>query len=121
MNVSFAVSILAGVTLVTAGSLLVVRLARKSRAATRHVSLASTFITLLLLPAVSPIAPRRELAVPAVPRSSVVAPAVEMLADVVSTAPRSTGAPQATEEPRAFQMPSWSTLLIAGWLAGSGL
>ena len=43
MNGSFVVSMLAGVTFVTAGSLAAVRLARTSRAATRHVWLASSF------------------------------------------------------------------------------
>jgi uncharacterized protein (TIGR03435 family) len=121
MNGSFVVSMLAGVTFVTAGSLVAVRLARTSRAATRHVWLASSFVTLLLLPAVAIVAPRMELAVPTVARSSVVAPAVELINEVVSTAPPVT-APQtpASETTRAFHL-SWPTLLFVAWVAGACL
>jgi hypothetical protein len=122
MNGSFVVSMLAGVTFVTAGSLAAVRLARTSRAATRHVWLASSFVTLLLLPAVAIVAPPMELAVPAVTRSSVVAPAVELINEAVSTTPfvtePQTGAP---ETRRTSHMPSWPAVLFVAWLVGACL
>ncbi|HKV98881.1 MAG TPA: M56 family metallopeptidase [Vicinamibacterales bacterium] len=122
MNGSFVVSMLAGVTFVTAGSLAAVRFARTGRAATRHVWLASSFVTLLLLPAVAIVAPRMELAVPAVARSSVVAPAVELINEVVSATPPVT-APQtrASETTRAVHMPPWPAVLVVAWLAGACL
>ena len=121
MNGSFVVSMLAGVTFVTAGSLAAVRLARTSRAATRHVWLASSFVTLLLLPAVAIVAPRMELAVPTVARSSVVAPAVELINEVVSTAPLVTPQTRASETTRTFHTPPWPAVLFVAWLAGACL
>jgi uncharacterized protein (TIGR03435 family) len=122
MNGSFVVSMLAGVTFVTASSLAAVRLARASRAATRHVWLASSFVTLLLLPAVAIVAPRMELAVPTVAQSSVVAPAVELINEVVSTAPLVT-APQtpASDTSRTFHLPPWPAVLFVAWCAGACL
>lgn len=122
MNGSFVVSMLAGVTFVTAGSLAAVRLARTSRAATRHVWLASSFVTLLLLPAVALVAPRMELAVPAVARSSVVAPAVDLVNEAVSTTPFVAGSQAgAPETRRTLQMPPWPAVLFVAWLVGACL
>src|SRR5262245_10398647 len=113
MNGSFVVSVLAGVTLVTAASLVMVRLARKTRAATRHVWLVSTFVTLLLLPAVSIIAPRRELTIPPVGETSVVAPAIELITRAGPIAPASpTPQPGASGDIRIVRSPSWPTVLL---------
>jgi uncharacterized protein (TIGR03435 family) len=120
MNGSFVVSVVADVTLVTAGSLIAVRLARKSRAATRHLWLASSFVTLLLLPAVAVISPQRELAVPIVADSNPVAPAVDLIADAVLAAPSLSMPPMDAPEVTRRSEPSlWPALLLIGWLTGS--
>ncbi len=66
MGSSLPASIVAKATVIAAFGLMGARLARKSRAAVRHVLLAATFGVLLLLPVASLIVPPVRIAVPTV-------------------------------------------------------
>ena len=78
MGSSLPASMVAKATIIAAFGLMGARLARRSRAAVRHVLLAATFTVLLLLPVASLIVPPVRIAVPTAWTSSAVssAPAV---------------------------------------------
>lgn len=120
MSGSFFVSMLAGVTLATGLPLVASRLARRSRAALRHVLLAASFAMSAMLPIASLVVPSIPVAVPVTATSGAVAPAVELIRDVVSPeAPAIATTSRAPASSRAFALPAVSTLLLAGWIAGS--
>ncbi len=120
MSGSFFVSMLAGVTLATGLSLVASRLARRSRAALRHVLVAASFAVLAMLPIASLVVPSISVPVRITATSGTVAPAVELITELVSPeAP-----PIATVSPtppasRAFRLPPLPALLLAGWIVGS--
>ena len=119
MSGSFVVSMLAGVTLTTALALAVVRLARRSRAAFRHVLLAASFAVLAFLP-VAPLAvPSIPVAIPIAAPSEAMAPAIEFVTDVMAPAARDGSSAPVAPAPRAFSMPSASMLLLTGWIVGA--
>jgi bla regulator protein blaR1 len=119
MSGSFVVSMLAGVTVTTVLALTAVRLARRSRAAFRHVLLAASFAVLATLP-IAPFAVPSIVAIPIAAPSEAMAPAIEFVADVMASAPASDGS-RATvvSTARPFTMPSAATLLLIGWIVGA--
>ena len=119
MSESFVVSMLAGVTVTTALALTAVRLACRSRAAFRHVLLAASFAVLAALP-IAPFAVPSMVAIPIAPPTEAIAPALEFMTDVMGPAPARDGSPSpVAQTPRAFTMPSASTLLLTGWIVGA--
>lgn len=120
MSGSFIVSMLAGVTLTTALALMAVRVARRSRAAFRHVLLAASFAVLAALPVAALTVPSISVAIPIVAPSEAIAPAIDLIADVVAPAPPN-GAPASTSasSSRALAMPSISALLLGIWIVGA--
>jgi uncharacterized protein (TIGR03435 family) len=119
MSGSFVVSMLAGVTVTTALALTAVRLARRSRAAFRHVLLAASFAVLATLP-IAPFAVPSIVAIPIAAPSEAIGPAIEFVTDVMAPAPASDGSPaQVVSAPRSFTMPSAATLLLTGWIVGA--
>jgi uncharacterized protein (TIGR03435 family) len=116
---SFAASILAKATLAMALALIGVRLARRSRAAFRHVLLAAAFMVLPVLPIASMVAPSIQFEVaridadvaeypPAVARveGSLSSEVVEAIPSVTVTNSQSSGI-------------SWVALLTSGWAGGT--
>ena len=77
----FAASILAKVTATLALALLGTWLARRNRAASRHVLLVGAFAVLLILPIVSFVAPPISVAVPIAPQEEPAAALAEPIAD----------------------------------------
>jgi bla regulator protein blaR1 len=118
---SLPASVVAKATVIAAFGLMGARLARRSRAAVRHVLLAATFIVLLLLPVASLIIPPVRVAVPTVRESRVVssAPAVggeEILPFTAPDAhPAKTSAASRSSGFLLFE------LVFMGWLAGATL
>ena len=107
-------------------ALIATRLARRSRAAVRHVILAAAFAVLLILPVASMIAPSVRIEVsPAV--HAVIAP-LDDAAVVNAVQPTGgTGTPRSTETSPVtpgrtnWSWPSLATLLISAWIAGAAL
>jgi uncharacterized protein (TIGR03435 family) len=120
MSGSFFVSMLAGVTLATGLSLVASRLARRSRAALRHVLLAGSFAVLAMLPIASLVVPSIPVPVPMAATSDALAPAVELITDAVSPeAPAIATTSPAPRTSRALRLPPLPALLLAGWMAGA--
>jgi uncharacterized protein (TIGR03435 family) len=115
-TVSFVASILVNVTLTTALALLVTWLARKSRAALRHVVLATTFAALLMLPVVSSVLPSVRIVVP-IAAADIDERVLTMFA--VSDAGSSPIAPAAVNGGATRPVPQSAlspyTALLAGW------
>jgi uncharacterized protein (TIGR03435 family) len=114
--------ILLEVTVVLALALAGTRLARKSRAAVRHIVLAAAFGVVLMLPLASLVAPSVRVEVPAAVHA-VIAPL-----DLEPTAaepdrPLDLDVPAAARtsarSPRIW--PSLSTVFLAAWIAGAGV
>ena len=120
MSGSFFVSMLAGVTLATGLSLVASRLARRSRAALRHVLLAGSFAVSAMLPIASLVVPSIPVPVPMAATSDALAPAVELITDAVSPeAPAIATTSPAPRTSRALRLPPLPALLLAGWMAGA--
>jgi beta-lactamase regulating signal transducer with metallopeptidase domain len=121
LSSSLELSILGKATIMLALGLAAVRLAGRARASRRHLLLAATFTTLLALPLVAVTAPgvTIELATsPAADSDSGSGSAG------VQASPAAASAAPAGAEPRApdrggWSMPSWTTVLRAGWIAGA--
>jgi beta-lactamase regulating signal transducer with metallopeptidase domain len=119
MSSSFVVSTLIGVTVATALGLVAATLARKRRAASRHVVLMAALGVSLWLPVFAAVMPPVRIAVPI---ASAVEPVGSARADVgalemnvASTIAEPQGLPQAS--PR-FSWPSMSAVALGLWLAG---
>ncbi len=111
--------LIAKVTMASAAGLLAARVVRRGPAARRHLVLASTFCALLALPLVAPLVPIVFIEIPidaVSERESQAQPAE------VSTGPSPVtlraGAPAPGTD---LALPSWSTLLRAGWAVGAAL
>lgn len=119
---AFPLSTIAKATVILAAGLLIIRCARRARAATRHFVLASTFAVVLALPVA-------ELSVPAVTLSvrTPVAPAApETLPIVMSpdfTAPQAAPERARSIDARSSErtQPSTEVLLMAAWAIGAAL
>jgi bla regulator protein blaR1 len=115
---SFAISILAKVTVTLAIALAATRLARRSRAAVRHIVLAGAFATLLALPIAAPFAPPLRVTVPlAAQIGSVRTIAPESVATLPMTAARTRPASQ-PDARDATTLPSLASIVFAVWIAG---
>jgi uncharacterized protein (TIGR03435 family) len=86
IGASFAAALLVKATLTLAGALAVTGLARRSRAAARHVLLVAAFAVLLALPAASFVMPSRALTVPG-PQAASSAPGTAVVAVMTSPSP----------------------------------
>ncbi|MGH9242109.1 MAG: M56 family metallopeptidase [Vicinamibacterales bacterium] len=86
IGASFVTALLAKATLTLAVALAVTRLARRSRAAARHVLLVAAFAVLLALPAASFVIPSRGVTLPAQTAASS-APAVAVVPVMTSPSP----------------------------------
>ena len=115
---SLIASILAKVTVIAAIGLIGAALARRNRAAVRHVLLAASFSVMLVLPVTSLIAPPVRIAVPvAVQKDAVLPPhpgAIQSATPLMSPDALSAVTPAVLRSSR----PSLAVLLITGWLAG---
>ena len=119
MNASFVVSILGGVTVTMALALTAAHLARRSRAAFRHVVLAAAFAVLAVLPIADLTVPLIPVAVP-IETPDVMAPVMDLTTDVV--VPLATDAAQrstSSSPSRPITLPSPSTLLLSAWMVGA--
>ena len=120
MSSSFVVSTLVGVTVATALGLAAATLARKRRAASRHVLLMAALGVSLLLPVFAAVMPPVRIAVPIASAVELIGPAaadvgaLEM--NVASTIAEPQGLPQIS--PR-FPWPSLSAVVLGVWLAGA--
>ena len=120
MSSSFVVSTLLGVTVATALGLAAATLARKRRAALRHVLLMAALGVSLWLPVFAAVMPPVRIAVPIASAVELVGPAaadvgaLEM--NVASTIAEPQGLPQVS--PR-FPWPSLSAVALGVWLAGA--
>src|SRR3954471_14488209 len=106
-------SILLKATVLMALALVVVRMAGHSRAAVRHLILASTFAALAALPLVIAAAPGLRIDIAVTPSKPVQTIAAEPTAAVISP---STAAPVAA--PR-WVLPSWTTMMLGLWAGGA--
>lgn len=124
MSISLVASLLVKVTITTALALIGARLARKSRAAIRHVLLAAAFLVLLVLPIASIVAPSVSVTVPIAVQDEMLPPSLETIpgADVPSP-PTDAGPALTSSPPRLAWLPisTLPTLLMAGWAAGTVL
>lgn len=110
-----AASILAKVTITTALALAAVRLARNSRAAVRHVVLASAFAVLFILPIASLVAPAIRVAVPvAAPPPAVALPADTGIDPVPAGLPAEAG-PAVNLAAARWSWPSPSAIGLTVW------
>ena len=112
-----AVSLLLKATVTLTLALAAARLARRNRAALRHVLLTLGFAALLLLPIASRFGPAVRVEVP------VMLPAPFEAVDVVASAPAAdpnAASPAAPREPRSFTI-SISAVLIALWGLGAAV
>jgi bla regulator protein BlaR1 len=121
MGSSLPASMVAKATIIAAFGLMGARLARRSRAAVRHVLLAATFTVLLLLPVASLIVPPVRIAVPTAWTSSAVssAPAVGGKEILPFTPPEAR--PAETSAALRSSCPPLIALVVMGWLAGVAL
>lgn len=108
-------------TVVAAFGLIGARLARRSRAALRHVVLAATFGALLLLPVASLLAPPVRIAVPTEAREHAAAPSITTEIDSPLPLEPTGTHPAATPALARSFMPSLSSLLFFAWLSGMAL
>lgn len=118
---SLAASIIAKATIVVVFGLVVTYLARRDRAAVRHVVLAAMFAVLLCLPVVSIITPPIRIAVPVVARSIKTLPPPAGDIDSIPSLPASEGRSATPPVITRPSRPSLSALLVIGWLVGVAL
>ena len=118
MGSSLPASVVAKATVIAAFGLLGARIARRSRAAVRHVLLAATFGVLLLLPVASLIVPPLRIAVPTVRTSSAVSSAPAVAGKWLLPFTPANAHPAARSTASRSSRPSLSALLFMGWLAG---
>ena len=121
MGSSLPASIVAKATVIVAFGLMGARIARRSRAAVRHVLLAATFGVLLLLPVASLIVPPVRIAVPIVRQNDTVLPPLAGATDSIPSFTRPD--PHSAVRPPNWwsSSPSPFALLIMGWLVGAVL
>src|SRR5262245_30235542 len=110
-------SIVLKVTIVTAVALAGGRLARRSRAAVRHIMLAAAFATLLITPIASFVVPKVDVAVPIAAPSSAIPALVETDAALAVADAAVPITPVASRAP----WPSWAQLTFGVWALGATL
>jgi uncharacterized protein (TIGR03435 family) len=119
----FAASILAKVTVTLALALIGTWLARRNRAASRHVLLAAAFAVLLVLPMASLVAPSIVVAVPIAVQEEQPSPSAsaEPIVDLDSPGALAPPAVVAASASLRSTWPSWPVLLVATWALGATL
>jgi uncharacterized protein (TIGR03435 family) len=115
---SFAATLLVKATLTLAVALAVTGLARRSRAAARHVLLGAAFAVLLVLPAASFLMPSRGVRLPATPAASS-APVTAVVPVMTSPSPTRLAAQESVDTFRSDSGMTASALLGAIWGAGA--
>jgi bla regulator protein blaR1 len=118
IGASFAAMLLVKATLTLAVALAVTGLARRSRAAARHVLLVAAFAVLLVLPAASFMMPSRGVRLPATPAASS-APVTALVPVIASPSPTRLGAQQSVDTFRSGAGMTASAILWAIWGAGA--
>ena len=118
IGASFAATLLVKATLTLAVALAVTGLARRSRAAVRHVLLVTAFAVLLVLPAASFMMPSRGVRLPATPAASS-APVTAVVPVMTSPSPTSLGAQELVDTFRSDSGMTASALLWTVWGAGA--
>ena len=118
IGASFAATLLVKATLTLAVALAVTGLARRSRAAARHVLLVAAFAVVLALPAASFVMPSRGVTLPAPPAASS-APVTAVVPVMTSPSPARLGAQESVDTFRSDSGMTASALLWAIWGAGA--
>jgi len=112
-------SILAKATLFLLLGLCAAWLTRRARASVRHLLLAATFATLIVLPALVLVGPAVSFEVPAIARNATQAlGAIQPLAEPTSTS-TSIATADRTDRLRRSAMSSWPVIALTIWLAGT--
>jgi len=112
-------SILAKVTITTALALVGAELARRSRAAVRHILLSAAFAVLIVLPLASIVAPAIQVRVPVAAREGVGPSVTGTIVDAVSLSiPASAGVNSARSTAGSIVV-SLSALWLSAWAAGA--
>ena len=120
IGASFAATLLVKATLTLAVVLAVTGLARRSRAAARHVLLVAAFAVLLTLPAASFVMPSRGVTLPA-PLAASSAPVTAVVPVMTSPSPTRLGAQESGDTFRIDSGMTASALLWTVWGAGAFL
>jgi bla regulator protein blaR1 len=118
IGASFAATLLVKATLTLAVALAVTGLARRSRAAARHVLLVAAFAVLLALPAASFVMPSRGVTLPA-PSAASFAPVTAVVPVMTSPSPTRLGAQESVDTFRIDSGMTASALLWTVWGAGA--
>src|SRR5688572_513162 len=118
IGASFAATLLVKATLTLAMALAVTGLARRSRAAARHVLLVAAFAVLLVLPAASFMMPSLGVRLPATPAASS-APVTAVVPVISSPSPTRLAAQESGDTYRSNSGMTASALLWAIWGAGA--
>ncbi len=118
IGASFAATLLAKATLTLAVALAVTGLARRSRAAARHVLLVAAFAVLLVLPAASFMMPSRGVRLPATPAASS-GPARAVVPVMTSPSPIRLDVQESVDTFRSDSGMTASALLWTVWGAGA--
>ena len=118
IGASFAATLLVKATLTLAVALAVTGLARRSRAAVRHVLLVAAFAVLLVLPAASFMMPSRGVGLAATPAASP-APVPAVVPVMTSPSPTRPGAQELVDASWSHPDTKAAALLWAIWGAGT--
>ena len=111
-------SIIVKVTAIAACGLIAASLARRARAAIRHLILASTFMALLLLPLTTSLVPDISIQVPIGAVTTALTPAIEAPSALPGASTSTTTASiVATTSPS--WMPAWPTVVRGVWAVGT--
>jgi len=119
MSGSVALSLVVKATLIAGCALIAVELARSSRAAVRHLVLASTFVILTCLPFVAWMAPSIHISVPLV--QSIPSSAVVTTSATETRITTASNAPSPADVNNEWTPTSLSTRVAAIWIAGAVL
>ena len=115
---SLAFSLIGKATVLSAGALVMARLARRRRASIRHVMLATAFIVLLALPVVTVVIPARQVAVPVPEPVQNILEVTSVLASA-ATMPSFTHTAMPPSGSRPSNVPPLSGLLSIAWAGGA--
>jgi uncharacterized protein (TIGR03435 family) len=116
-----AASILVKVTVILALALIATWLARRSRAASRHVVLVAAFAVLLVLPIASVVSPSISVTVPIAMPEEAAFPSVEPMVDGGSPGASATAVVALLPAAPRSTWPSWPVVVAAFWVLGATL
>ena len=115
---AFAVSVLVKATVVVLAALGCARLARRHRAAVRHLVLAAGFAVLLILPLASLLAPAVRVAIPIAASKGLVTPSPDAVPEMAAVGSSSAVGSNETPSTAQWQLPGVAALMAGAWLAG---